>query len=421
MDGMDDLYSDLQAALGPDVRMPSPDDAMPWIHDRAADLTPAPEPGPGPQSEPDEPDPEPEFDGEDGLEPEPGAEIPDGLEQDTEEPERDHEETTEGPPADRVVPEEPRRGHEETTKTPRGNHLRPGGGSGSSGGTEAAPLISSPSSRPWDAPQSPPPFEPVVDPEKDTGSDDVAAEREAVARDVAERGEQARELAAVGRTDYKEAVADDARHAGGPGTGGTGGSAPLPLIGRFQVVGLQSPDVKRMPDVIARALRDRLARCAAEAGYTPDQVEQLVGGPNARGLSIAALVTAFLVAELDLDLELDEASRLAVRLFRSSDPLMAAVLTTLGSIEKRHAATAARIERLEHRVADAAVAGRTLEQGVAWLLADRNGENSLADDVRSITDARLDDEIVDTSLDLLRRAAKHSETVEARREGRAYR
>lgn len=419
MDGMDDLYSDLQAALGPDVRMPSPDDAMPWIHDRAAGLTPAPQPGPELQSEPGES--EPEFDGEDRPAPGPDTEIPDGLEQDTEEPERDHRETTEGPLADRVVSPEPQRDHVGATRGPRREHLRPGGGSGSSGGTQAAPLISSPSSRSWGTPQPPPSSEPATDPEKDTGAGDITAEREVVAHDVAERGEAARELAAVGRTDYKEAVADDARHTGGSGVGGTGGPAPLPSIGRFQVVGLQSPDVKRMPDVIARALRDRLARCAAEAGYTPGQVEQLVGGPNARGLSIAALMTAFLVAELDLDLELDEASCLAVRLFRASDPLMAAVLTTLGSIEKQHAAIAARIERLEHRVTDAAVVGRTLEQGVAWLLADRNGENSLADDVRSITDARLDDEIVDTSLDLLRRAAKHSETMEARREGRAYR
>lgn len=419
MDGMGDLYSDLQAALGPDVRMPSPDDAMPWIHDRAAGLTPAPQPGPEPQSEPGEP--EPQFDGEDRPAPRPETEIPDGLEQDTEEPERDHRETTEGPLADRVVSPEPQRDHVGATRGPRREHLRPGGGSGSSGGMQAAPLISSPSSRSWGTPQPPPSSEPATDPEKDTGAGDITAEREVVAHDVAERGEAARELAAVGRTDYKEAVADDARHTGGSGVGGTGGPAPLPSIGRFQVVGLQSPDVKRMPDVIARALRDRLARCAAEAGYTPGQVEQLVGGPNARGLSIAALMTAFLVAELDLDLELDEASCLAVRLFRASDPLMAAVLTTLVSIEKQHAATAARIERLERRVADAAVTGRTLEQGVAWLLADRNGENSLADDVRSITDARLDDEIVDTSLDLLRRAAKHSETMEARREGRAYR
>lgn len=151
-----------------------------------------------------------------------------------------------------------------------------------------------------------------------------------------------------------------------------GSSEALPQTG-FRLSGVKSqPAVRALPEAVVGALREQLRSAAVrELGASDAAAREF-----AQRLSQASLVTAFLLAQLDLGLVVDAATRRAAQLFRSRDPLLGSVVARTEVLEHLAHAQGEQLRWLGEELAAVHRTSTVIEQALAYSIADRT-ENFL--------------------------------------------
>lgn len=285
-----------------------------------------------------------------------------------------------------------------------GSNQRGGGDGGGQGGTAGV--------LPGGAPAGP-----AADAVQATGAQpDVedAATAEVAAHDVVAAPDES-EHATPGSmqlTDHQDAVQSAASKGG---SGSTAETAALPQSG-FRLPGVQSqPHIKALPESIMNALREQLRAAAVrELGVSDSAAREF-----SQRLSQGTLVTAFLLAQLDLHLDADPATERAVELFRSRDPLLGSVVTRLAGIEAAERERDGLLHKLRDELAEVRQTGAVIEQALAYSIADRT-ENFLRGS-HNLHDAPITHKEAIYLRDKAREATRKQMKLEREREGRPIR
>ncbi|MFJ5071745.1 hypothetical protein ACIQC7_35550 [Kitasatospora sp. NPDC088556] len=199
------------------------------------------------------------------------------------------------------------------------------------------------------------------------------------------------------------------------GSGSTAEAATLPQSG-FRLVGVQSqPHIKALPESIMNALREQLRAAAVrELGVRDSAAREF-----SRRLSQGTLVTAFLLAQLDLHLDADPATERAVELFRSRDPLLGSVVARLANIEVAERERDGLLRKLRDELGEVRQTSAVVEQALAYSIADRT-ENFLRGS-HNLHDAPITHKEAIYLRDMAREATRKQSKLEREREGRPIR
>lgn len=194
--------------------------------------------------------------------------------------------------------------------------------------------------------------------------------------------------AATDKSSHRKTDQQDAIQAAGTKGGATGNAAAAFPDSGFRIPGLQSqPVIRNLPRPLVDALRAQLRAAAVrELGASDGAAEAF-----SRRLSQGALVTAFLLAQLDVRLDTDPATRAAAGLFRSQDPLLGSVAGRMDALEQRERDRGAQLDSLHKIAAAIQETSAVIEQSVAYSIADRT-ENFLrgSHDIRDTPIAHKD-------------------------------
>lgn len=304
---------------------------------------------------------------------------------------------------DDVDPVEPETDLERQAERPRDDTSRidRGGSTSAGGAASTAPRGETPA-RNEDAPQ-------------DADLDEAVAEHHdpAVAPVTPEPGETAETPGSLQLTDHQ----DDAQSAGvkGGSSSGSQASAGLPSTG-FKLTGTdRQPHIKSLPEPIIAALREQLrSAIVRELGASDDQAREF-----SDRLSQKSLVMAFLLAQLDLRLDVDASTQRAAEMFRIHDPLLGSVVEHLDRMEQNRHSDRVLLQKLHDELDQVRSTSTVIEQAVAYSIADRT-ENFLRGS-HNTEDAPLGHKTAIYIRDRAREAAKKQTTVEAEREGRPIR
>ncbi|MER6519989.1 hypothetical protein ABT246_24435 [Streptomyces sp. NPDC001553] len=214
-------------------------------------------------------------------------------------------------------------------------------------------------------------------------------------------------------TDHQDAVQSMASKGG---TSGTTGAAPILPQSGFRLAGVQSqPHIKALPESIMNALREQLRAAAVrELGVSDSTAREF-----SRRLSQGTLVTAFLLAQLDLHLDTDPATERAVELFRSCDPLLGSVVARLANIEAAERERDELLRKLRDELGEVRQTSAVVEQALAYSIADRT-ENFLRGSHR-LHDAPITHKEAIYLRDKAREATRKQLKLEREREGRPIR
>lgn len=214
-------------------------------------------------------------------------------------------------------------------------------------------------------------------------------------------------------TDHQEAVQSAAARGGSGGV--DEGNESLPQTG-FRLDGVKSqPAVRALPEAIVGALREQLRSAAVrELGVGDTAAREF-----AERLSQASLVTAFLLAQLDLGLATDAATRRAAQLFRSRDPLLGSIAARMEALERRGREQSQGLAVLHGQLGEVKETSAAIEQAVAYSIADRTS-NFLrgSHDVHEAPITHKDAVFV---RDRVREATRKQSKLEREREGRPIR
>ncbi|MFE9257404.1 hypothetical protein [Streptomyces sp. NPDC006879] len=213
-------------------------------------------------------------------------------------------------------------------------------------------------------------------------------------------------------TDHQDAVQSPASKGGLSSTGET---STLPQSG-FRLTGVQSqPHIKALPESIMNALREQLRAAAVrELGVNDSAAREF-----SRRLSQGTLVTAFLLAQLDLRLDADPATERAVELFRSRDPLLGSVVAHLANIEGAERERDGLLRKLLDELGEVRQTTAVIEQALAYSVADRT-ENFLRGS-HNLHDAPITHKEAIYFRDKAREATRKQLRLEREREGRPIR
>lgn len=213
-------------------------------------------------------------------------------------------------------------------------------------------------------------------------------------------------------TDHQDAVQSAASKGG---SGSTAETATLPQSG-FRLAGVQSqPHIKALPESIMNALREQLRAAAVrELGVSDCAAREF-----SRRLSQGTLVTAFLLAQLDLHLDADPATERAVELFRSSDPLLSSVVARLANIEAAERERDGLLRKLRDELGEVRQTSAVVEQALAYSIADRT-ENFLRGS-HNLHDAPITHKEAIHLRNMAREATRKQLKLEREREGRPIR
>jgi hypothetical protein len=213
-------------------------------------------------------------------------------------------------------------------------------------------------------------------------------------------------------TDHQDAVQSAASKGGSDSTAAT---ATLPQSG-FRLAGVQSqPHIKALPERIMNALREQLRAAAVrELGVSDSAAREF-----SRRLSQGTLVTAFLLAQLDLHLDADPATERAVELFRSRDPLLGSVVARLANIEAAERERDGLLRKLRDELGEVRQTSAVVEQALAYSIADRT-ENFLRGS-HNLHDAPITHKEAIYLRDKAREATRTQLKLEREREGRPIR
>ncbi|MGW0537584.1 hypothetical protein [Streptomyces sp. NPDC003032] len=214
-------------------------------------------------------------------------------------------------------------------------------------------------------------------------------------------------------TDHQDAV-QSAASKGGTGST-TDAAATLPQSG-FRLAGVQSqPHIKALPESIMNALREQLQAAAVrELGVSDSAAREF-----SQRLSQGTLVTAFLLAQLDLRLDADPATERAVELFRSRDPLLGSVVARLANIEVAERERDGLLRKLRNELGEVRQTSAVVEQALAYSIADRT-ENFLRGS-HNLHDAPITHKEAIYLRDKAREATRKQLKLEREREGRPIR
>ncbi|MFJ4622287.1 hypothetical protein [Streptomyces sp. NPDC088812] len=213
-------------------------------------------------------------------------------------------------------------------------------------------------------------------------------------------------------TDHQDAVQSAATKGG---SGSTAETATLPQSG-FRLTGVQSqPHIKALPESIMNALREQLRAAAVrELGVSDSTAREF-----SQRLSQGTLVTAFLLAQLDLHLDADPATERAVELFRSRDPLLGSVVARLANIEAAERERDGLLRKLRDELGEVRQTSAVVEQALAYSIADRT-ENFLRGS-HNLHDAPITHKEAIYFRDKAREATRAQLKLEREREGRPIR
>ncbi|MEU9167755.1 hypothetical protein AB0D34_08165 [Streptomyces sp. NPDC048420] len=214
-------------------------------------------------------------------------------------------------------------------------------------------------------------------------------------------------------TDHQDAVQSPVSKAGTGSTTDT--AATLPQSG-FRLAGVQSqPHIKALPGSIVNALREQMRAAAVrELGVTDSAAREF-----SQRLSQGTLVTAFLLAQLDLHLDADPATQRAVELFRSRDPLLGSVVARLTNIEAAERERDGLLRKLRDELGEVRQTSAVVEQALAYSIADRT-ENFLRGS-HNLHDAPITHKEAIYFRDKAREATRKQLKLERERDGRPMR
>lgn len=220
--------------------------------------------------------------------------------------------------------------------------------------------------------------------------------------------EDARRIQAFEHTDHQEAVQSAAVRGGDGSTGG----GELPTTA-FRVADVASqPTIRALPEAVMMSLREQLRGAAVrEAGASDDQAQAFV-----KRLSQASLVTAFLLAHLDLGIGVDAATARAAELFRSRDPLLGRVASRLDALIAAETARGDQLAQVREDLREVRSRADVLEQVLAYSVADRT--EHLARGTAGVGDLDLRHDSVIRLRDRAREATRKQHRAEADRDGR---
>ncbi|WP_433855212.1 hypothetical protein [Streptomyces kronopolitis] len=213
-------------------------------------------------------------------------------------------------------------------------------------------------------------------------------------------------------TDHQDAVQSAASKGG---SGSAAATATLPQSG-FRLAGVQSqPHIKALPESIMNALREQLRAAAVrELGVSDSTAREF-----SQRLSQGTLVTAFLLAQLDLHLDADPATERAVELFRSRDPLLGSVVTRLANIEAAEREQDGLLRKLRDELGEVRQTSTVVEQALAYSIADHT-ENFLRGS-HNLHDAPITHKEAIYFRDKAREATRKQLKLERERDGRPIR
>jgi hypothetical protein len=141
-----------------------------------------------------------------------------------------------------------------------------------------------------------------------------------------------------------------------------------------------------------------------------------LGGDFAEQISSPALITAFLVATIGVDLELDENTAAAADAFRTSDARISGVEDRLDQVASNVEQLANAMKMSLSRVADTGNLVEGMEFALAYLIADRVAGLSTTD----VNETNIDvaQKKVLTARESIRKRAKAQRTIEKQQDGR---
>ncbi|MEU7317478.1 hypothetical protein [Streptomyces sp. NPDC007083] len=216
-------------------------------------------------------------------------------------------------------------------------------------------------------------------------------------------------------TDHQDAVQSSTGSAKGGSGGDEDAPAALPRSG-FRLSGVKSqPHIKALPDSIISVLREQLRAAAVRELAVPDATAR----EFSQRLSQGTLVTAFLIAQLDLRLNADPATARAAELFRSQDPLLSSVAARMARLEELEYTMSGGLRRLQDELAAVRATGAVIEQALAYSIADRT-ENFLRGS-HNIHDAPITHKSALYIRDRAREATRKQAGIERDRDGRPIR
>lgn len=220
--------------------------------------------------------------------------------------------------------------------------------------------------------------------------------------------EDARRVQALEHTDLQEAVQSAAVRGGDESTGG--GELPITAFRVADVV--SQPTVRALPEAVMIGLREQLRGAAVrEAGASDDEAQAF-----AKRLSQASLVTAFLLAHLDLGIGVDAATARAAELFRSRDSLLGRVASRLDALIASEAARGDHLAQVRDDLREVRSTADVLEQVLAYSVADRT--EHLARGTVGVGDLDLRHDSAIRLRDQAREATRKQRRIEADRDGR---
>lgn len=265
------------------------------------------------------------------------------------------------------------------------------------------------------------------------GTDDTAipsalAHQEAVEADTAH--EAARETSTVHRaeqaepdgdliapvplqlTDHQEAAQAAARGGNGGNSSDDVDAAGIPRMG-FNLLGAGSqPNIKALPEVVVEALRTQVVTVLVDQG-----VAEAAARTSVKQMGQNTLVMAFLIAQLDVHVDVDAKTATVAALFRHKNPLLGALMermTALGLTAQRQLNETAKATK---EIAAVKQTSAVLEQAVAYSIADRT--ENLARGLRHVDDLDLTHTSALRARDRVREETKKQQRIERDREGRS--
>ncbi|WP_405824107.1 hypothetical protein OG705_28880 [Streptomyces sp. NBC_00838] len=213
-------------------------------------------------------------------------------------------------------------------------------------------------------------------------------------------------------TDHQDAVQSAASRGG---TGSTAETVTLPQSG-FRLAGLQrQPHIRALPESIMKALREQLRAAAVRELEVSDSTAR----EFSQRLSQGTLVTAFLLAQLDLRLDADPATERAAELFRSRDPLLGSMVARLANIEAAERERDGVLRKVRDELGEVRQTSAVVEQALAYSIADRT-ENFLRGS-HNLHDAPITHKEAIYVRDKAREATKRQLALERERKGRPIR
>lgn len=189
----------------------------------------------------------------------------------------------------------------------------------------------------------------------------------------------------------------------------------LPSTG-FKVTDASSqPTVRALPETMLNALREQLRSTAVrELEVDDSQAREF-----SQRLSQVSLVTAFLLAHLDLDVGVDASTARAAELFRSNDPLLGRVAERLDGLVEHERARGRELAQVNQELSDVRSTTAVLEQMLSYSVADR-AEN-LGRGTAGVGDLDLSHRSALRLRDMARETTRKQHKIERDRDGRPIR